>query len=96
MVPVNLRGPGKPKSLGNKFGLVPLLRKIAKVAAPLKENLAAGLLRLDDERRQLARLLGKNLTDKLIASNCSATNSTSGRAAFRRALKLATALCPYS
>jgi WS/DGAT/MGAT family acyltransferase len=25
MVPVNLRGPGKPKSLGNKFGLVPLL-----------------------------------------------------------------------
>jgi WS/DGAT/MGAT family acyltransferase len=25
MVPVNLRGPGKPKALGNKFGLVPLL-----------------------------------------------------------------------
>lgn len=25
MVPVNLRGPGKPKTLGNKFGLVPLL-----------------------------------------------------------------------
>lgn len=25
MVPVNLRGPGKPRSLGNKFGLVPLL-----------------------------------------------------------------------
>jgi WS/DGAT/MGAT family acyltransferase len=28
MVPVNLRGPGKPKSLGNKFGLVPLLLPI--------------------------------------------------------------------
>jgi WS/DGAT/MGAT family acyltransferase len=28
MVPVNLRGPGKPKTLGNKFGLVPMLLPI--------------------------------------------------------------------
>jgi len=38
MVPVNLRPPGKPKSLGNKFGLAPLLLPIG-IADPVERVL---------------------------------------------------------